>query len=101
MTQFGGGAQRLDPYENFKFRVRDGNSVHFGGKLTGLLPRPEVAEYRAGDDPQNSSKSTGRSKFDAVTVNRGVANDESFSDWASKVWNYGSTLGAQVPLANF
>lgn len=96
MTQLAGGAQRLDPYKNFKLRVRDGIRVHFGGKLTGLLPPPEVVKHRAGGDPSTSVKAPGQSKYDSVTLDRGVTHDQSFSDWASQVWNYGSALGAQV-----
>ena len=98
MAQFPSDTQ--DPYKNFKLRVWDRHSVHFGGKLTGLFP-PEVVKHRAGGDPSTSSKSPGRNKFDAVTLDRGVTYDQSFSDWASKVWDYESALGAQVSSAGF
>jgi phage tail-like protein len=97
MAQFPSDAQ--DPYKNFKLRVWDGNSVHFGGKLTGLFP-PEVANYREGGG-LSVIKPPGRTKYDAVTLNRGGTHDQSFSNWASQVWNYESALGAEVPLANF
>jgi phage tail-like protein len=93
------GAQRFDPYKNFRFRLWDGNRMYFGSKVIGLLP--EVVEHRAGDDPSTSSKSPGRSKYDAVTLDRGVTQDLAFSDWASQVWNYGSALGAETSSANY
>jgi phage tail-like protein len=101
MAQFSVGAQRLDPYKNFKFRLLDGDRLYFGSKSTGLFPLPEVVKHRAGDDPSTSVKSPGRNKYDAITLDRGVTQDLSFSDWASQVWDFGSTLGSETSAANF
>lgn len=101
MGKVAGGAQRFDPYKNFKFRLWVGNRMYFGSKSTGLLPPSEVAEYRAGNDPSTSPKSPGRNKYDAVTLDRGVTQNLAFSDWASQVWNYGSALGAETSSANY
>ncbi len=95
------GAQRLDPYKNFKFRLRDGNNVYFGSKLTGLISSSDVAEYRQGGDPSGAHKLPGRSKYEDITLTRGVTSDQSFSNWASQVMSYGSSLGSEVSLANF
>lgn len=92
------GAQRLDPYKNFKLRLWEGTRLHAGNMFTGLVSSGEVANYRDGDDPSNSPRKVGRSKYDAITLQRGVTHSQSFSDWASSVWNYGSTLGGEVPL---
>jgi hypothetical protein len=51
--------------------------------------------------PPASPKSIGKSKYDAVTLNRGITRNQLFSDCASNVWNYGSALGAEVSLANY
>lgn len=59
---------------------------------------------QAGGASSSSStppKSTGRSKYDPITVSRGITVDTSFSSWASQVWNFGSSLGSEVSLANF
>ena len=101
MAQFAGDAQRLDPYKNFKLRLWDGNRTYFGSMLTGLFPPPEVVKHRAGGDPSTSLKSLGQSKYDPVALNRGVFQDQAFSTWASQVWNFGSSLGAETSLANF
>jgi len=93
--------QRLDPYKNFTLRLRDGNRTYFGSKRTGLIPPPEVVKHRAGGDPSTAYKSPTGNKYDAITLKRGVSPDPSFSNWASKVWNFGSGLGSEVSLANF
>ena len=39
--------------------------------------------------------------FEGITLERGVTHDVEFEQWANKVWNYGSALGAEVSLADF
>ncbi|MGA3326008.1 MAG: phage tail protein [Terriglobia bacterium] len=101
MAQNAIDSQRLDPYKDFFLRLRDGNRTYFGSKRTGLIPPSEVVKHRAGGDPSTSYKSPGRNKYDAITLNRGVTHDPPFSNWASKVWNFGSGLGSEVSLAYF
>ncbi|MFL6863404.1 MAG: phage tail protein, partial [Allosphingosinicella sp.] len=43
----------------------------------------------------------GRNKYEAITLDRGVTHDKEFEQWANKVWNYGSGLGAEVSLKDF
>src|SRR4029434_312142 len=43
----------------------------------------------------------GRTEYEAVTCERGVTHDKDFEQWANKVWNYGSGLGAEVSLKDF
>jgi len=94
--------QRLDPYKNFKFRLKwDGKYVYGGSKLTGLKRTTEVIEHRAGGDPSTSHKSPGRHKYEPITLERGLTQDMDFHDWAGLVWNYGSALGSEVSLKNF
>jgi phage tail-like protein len=47
------------------------------------------------------AKKPGRNKFDPVTLERGLTQDMAFHDWAGLVWNFGSTHGSEVCLANF
>jgi phage tail-like protein len=102
MAQFTVNAQRFDPYKNFKFRVRwDGRYVAGLSKVSGLKRTTEVVEHREGGDPSTSRKSPGRVKFEAITLERGVTHDQEFEQWANKVWNFGSGLGAEVSLKNF
>ena len=103
MAQFSVNAQRFDPYKNFKFRVKwDGKYVAGISKVTGGLKRTtEVVEHREGGDPSATRKSPGRNKFEAITLERGVTHDPEFENWANKVWNFGSGLGAEVSLKDF
>ena len=102
MAQFTVNAQRFDPYKNFKFRVKwDGKYVAGVSKCSALKRTTEVVEHREGGDPSTSRKSPGRSKFEAITLERGVTHDVEFEQWANKVWNFGSGLGAEVSLKDF
>ena len=102
MAQFSVNAQRFDPYKNFKFRVRwDGRYVAGVSKISALKRSTEVVEHREGGDPSTSRKSPGRTKFEAITLERGVTHDTEFEIWANRVWNFGSGLGAEVSLATF
>ena len=102
MAQFSVNAQRFDPYKNFKFRVKwDGRYVAGISKVGSLKRTTEVVEHREGGDPSQSRFSPGRSKYEAVMLERGVTHDTDFEQWANKVWNYGSGLGAEVSLKDF
>ena len=102
MPQFSANPTRFDPYKNFIFRVKwDGKIVAGISKVGGLKRTTEVVEHRAGGDPSTSHKSPGRSKYEAITLERGVTHDVAFEQWANKVWNYGSGLGSEVSLKDF
>ncbi len=102
MAQFSVNAQRFDPYKNFKFRVKwDGRYVAGVSKVGALKRSTELVEHREGGDPSTSRKSPGRTKFEAITLERGVTHDTEFEQWANKVWNFGSGLGAEVSLKDF
>jgi len=58
-------------------------------------------EHREGGDPSTSRKSPGRTKYDAITLDRGVTHDLEFERWANKVWNFGAGLGLEVSLKDF
>ena len=102
MGQFSVNAQRLDPYKNFKFRVKwDGRYVAGVSKVSLLKRTTEVVKHRCGGDPSTSYKSPGRTEYDAITLERGVTHDQDFEQWANKDWNFGSALGGEVSLADF
>ena len=102
MAQFTVNPYRLDPYQNFKFRVKwDGQYVAGISKVTGLKRSTEVVEHRSGGDPSTSFKEPGRNKFDPITLERGVTHDTAFELWAGKVWQLGAALGSEVSLADF
>jgi len=102
MAQFTVNPSRFDPYKNFKFRVKwDGKYVAGVSKCSALKRTTEVVEHREGGDPSTSRKSPGRSKYEAITLERGVTHDVEFEQWANKVWNFGSGLGSEVSLKDF
>ncbi len=102
MPQFTVNPQRLDPYKNFKFRVKwDGRYVAGVSKVGALKRTTEVVKHREGGDASSSRKSPGRTEYEAITLERGVTHDKDFEQWANKVWNYGSGLGAEVALRDF
>ena len=102
MAQFSVNTLRMDPYKNFKFRVKwDGKYVAGISKVGGLKRTTEVVEHREGGDPSTARKSPGRSKFEAITLERGVTHDPEFEKWANKVWNFAGGPGKEVSLQDF
>ncbi|MFD3758102.1 phage tail protein [Streptomyces sp. NPDC058622] len=102
MADFTVNATRFDPYKNFKFRVKwDGRYVAGISKVSALKRTTEVVKHRHGGDPSSSRKSPGRTEYEAVTLERGVTHDPDFEQWASKVWNWGSGMGAETSLKDF
>ena len=95
MAQFSINAARLIPYANFKFRVKwDGKYVAGVSKVSPLKRTTEVISHRDGGDASGSRKGPGRTEYDAVVLEQGVAHDKEFLRWANKVWDYGN---AQAP----
>jgi len=102
MAQFTVNPTRLDPYKNFKFRVKwDGRYVAGVSKVSALKRSTKVVEHRDGADPSSSRKSPGRTEYEAITLERGLTHDMGFLQWANKVWNYESGLGSEVSLKDF
>lgn len=102
MAKFTVNPQRFDPYKNFKFRVKwDGKYVAGVSKVGTLKRSTEAVEHREGGDPSTVRKSPGQTKYDDITLERGVTHDTEFEKWANKVWNLGSGLGSEVSLSDF
>ncbi|AUX23325.1 phage tail protein [Sorangium cellulosum] len=102
MPAFTVNTQRFDPYKNFKFRVKwDGRYVAGVSKVSALKRTTDVVEHRSGGDPSSAHKSPGQTKWEAITLERGVTHDTAFEQWAAKVWRLGAGLGAEVSLADF
>jgi phage tail-like protein len=102
MAQFTVNPQRFDPYKNFKFRVKwDGRYVAGVSKVGALTRSTEPIEHREGGDPSTVRKSPGQTTYEPVTLERGVTHDKAFEQWANKVWNWGSGLGAESSLQDF
>ena len=104
MAPFSKQPLRFDPYKNFKFRVKFGTSpAYVAGvsKVSALRRTTEIVEHREGGDPSMSRKSPGRSKYEAITLERGVTHDTDFEAWASKVWNFSGGPGSESSLRDF
>ena len=101
MVEFTVNPTRLDPYKNFKFRLKwDGKYVAGVSKISPLVRRTEVIVHREGGDPSSSRKSPGETQFEPITLERGVTHDTAFEDWANLVWRLGAGTGAEVALAS-
>jgi len=104
MAQFTQNPKRLDPYKNFKFRVRFDTNVVAGASKVGALKRTtEVVKHRDGGDFSSSRKSPGRTEYDAITIERGVTHDKEFLNWAraAQDFNVVGSSEAQMGLGNF
>jgi phage tail-like protein len=102
MAEFPNNPTRLDPYKNFKFRVKwDGRYVAGVSKISALRRSTEIVEHREGGDPSQFHKSPGRTQYEAITLERGVTQDTAFEDWANLVWKLGAALGSESALADF
>lgn len=102
MAQFNVNTHRFDPYKSFKFRIKwDGRYVAGVSKIGALKWTNEPVEYREGGDPSMSRKSPGKTKYEPITLERGITHDLEFERWANLVWNFGAGLGAQQSLKTF
>jgi phage tail-like protein len=104
MAQFTKQPLRFDPYKGFKFRLKFGNSSSYVAgisKMNALRRITAAVEHREGGDPSSPYKSPGLTKFEPVTLERGVTHDTDFEEWASKVWNFHGGPGAESSLKDF
>ena len=93
-------AKRFDPYKNFKFRVKwDGRYVAGVSKISALKRTTEVVEYREGGETNQVQRLPGRTKFEAITLERGISHDTEFEQWANMVSNLASPR--ENPFINF
>jgi phage tail-like protein len=102
MAEFTVNSTRFDPYKNFKFRVKWDGKYVAGVSYVGALKRStDVVEHREGGDPSTSRKSPGLTRYEPITLARGVSHDTAFEDWANLVWRLGAGAGAEVGLQDF
>jgi phage tail-like protein len=75
----------LDPYKNFRFRVKwDGRHIAGVSKVSGLRRTTEVAQHREGG-ADVIHKSPGPTNYEAITLERGLTRGTEFEDWANRV----------------
>jgi phage tail-like protein len=98
MAQFTVNATRFDPYKTFMFRVKwDGNYVAGLSKMSALKRSTTPVVHRDGGDPSREHKSPGMTKYEAVTLERGVTHDPEFERWANLV----HSVKSPISLKNF
>jgi phage tail-like protein len=81
---FSVNTSRHDPYKAYRFLVFFGQSttaVAGLSKVTALKRSSDVIDYREGGNPI-ILKGLGRTKYDPITLERGVTHDSDFIDWA-------------------
>jgi phage tail-like protein len=102
MVLFPANPQRIDPYKNFKFRIRwEGRYVAGVSKVSALKRSTDAIKFREGGDPSTTRVTPGQTTYDPITLERGVTEDIEFEQWARQVWNFGAGLGMEVALKNF
>ncbi|WP_448658654.1 phage tail protein [Sphingomonas sp. CJ99] len=102
MAKFTVNAARHDPYKGFKFRVKwDGRYVAGVSKISALKRITEVVEHREGGDPSRVRRSPGASRYEPVTIERGVTHDSEFEAWANRVHRLDAGAGSEMALADF
>ncbi len=100
MAKFSVNTHRFDPYKNFKFRIKwDGRYVAGVSKVSALKRTTELVNHREGGDPSTDRISPGRTKFEPITLERGVTHDLEFETWANLVYN--TDGDASMSLKNF
>lgn len=86
---------RFDPYKSFRFLVYFGSStspVAAVSKISALKRSSDVIEYKSGGDPI-IRKGLGRTKYEPITIERGITQDLDFVTWA----NYAQVLDKGSP----
>jgi phage tail-like protein len=76
---------RYDPYKTFRFLIYLGTStapVAGMSKVTSLKRSSEMVEYKEAGN-MIIRKGLGRTKYEAITLERGLTHDSDFEDWAN------------------
>jgi phage tail-like protein len=94
--------ERIDPYKNFKFLLFfEGRQDPVAGisKVSPLKRTTEVVSHRDGADLSTPRMSPGATKFEPITLERGVTHDPDFETWANLV--YSTNGDGAVSLAGY
>lgn len=102
MPEFPVNVHRLQPYADFKFRLKwDGRYVAGVSKISPLTRTTDVVSHRWGGDSNVQHRSPGRSHYEPLTLERGVTHDPTFEEWANRVHQFGAGLGREIALADY
>ncbi len=90
-------AHRSDPYKNFRFHVYCDGALVLGVSKVGALKRTtEVVTYRSGGGNTHDFKSPGRTKYESITMERGLTHAPEFEEWASRVHPHDGSSNASL-----
>jgi len=84
---------RLDPYRNFRFKVKFGTDTEYVAGLSkmGALKRTtEMTEWREAGENITSRKLPGKTSYQAVTLEMGLSYNLAFEEWADLVNDFAS-----------
>jgi phage tail-like protein len=100
MPQFSVNTHRLDPYKNFKFRVKLDNQYVAGlSKMSAIKRTTEVIPWREAGGGSGDRKMPGRTKFEPVTLEAGLTHDRQLIAWADLI--YAPQGDAAMSLKNY
>jgi phage tail-like protein len=99
VPEFSVNPQRLDPYQNDRFRVKFDGKTPVPGivRVSGLRRSTAALVHRAGGDPADDHLAPGLTTWEPIVLERGRTHDTSFEDWANLVY----TEGKPMSLATF
>ena len=94
---------KYDPYRKFKFMVKwDGQYVMAVHKVSSITKSIEAFDWRTGGDSNFSAKVPGLTKWEPITLERGLSADLVFQQWMSQVNTYTKAGGqSNEAVSNF
>ena len=102
MASFSVNTHRIDPYKNFKFRIKwEGKYVAGVSKISPLSRKTEVIGYRDGGGSNVVRRMPGTTHYEPITLERGVTHDLEFETWANKIAKFGAGLGSAMSLKDY
>jgi phage tail-like protein len=88
MAMFPTNSHRIDPYKNFKFRVKwDNTPVAALSKMSAVKWTAQVVEWRSAGDPSVTRKMPGPVKYEPISLEAGLTHDQQFMTWANLINN--------------
>lgn len=92
------------PFKNFRFVVYfPGNDTPVAAvsKVSMLKRTTEVVSHRDGGDNGTPRLSPGSTKFEPITLERGITNSREFEEWANRVYSEDAKGTVKSPLADY
>ncbi len=92
-------SRQIDPFKTFKFRVYMGTSttpIAGVSKVSPLKRTTEVVTNRSGGMDSTVVNSPGQSKSEPITLERGLALDRTFEEWAQAVFSPEGDAGVSL-----